>query len=112
VRTYKQLTQGQRYQIYALKKMGHCQTEIAKCIGVDKSTISRELRRNRGQRGYLPKQAHRMAMSRRSKAKPRITPSTWAVIESLIRKDWSPEQISGWLKANQNIKISHEHISP
>ena len=52
--TYTQLTQAQRYQIYALLKMGHLQTEIATCLGVDKSTISRELRRNPGKRGGLP----------------------------------------------------------
>jgi len=40
--TYTQLTQEQRYQIYALKKMGHDQSQIAKCLGVHKSTISRE----------------------------------------------------------------------
>jgi IS30 family transposase len=44
---YTQLTQEQRYQIYALLKMDHTQIEIAKVIGVHKSTISRELRRNR-----------------------------------------------------------------
>ena len=49
--TYQQLTQAQRYHIYAHKKMGHNQTEIAKAIGVHKATISRELGRNCGQRG-------------------------------------------------------------
>ena len=45
---YTQLTQEQRYQIYSLKKIAHSQTEIAACIGVHKSTIGRELRRNQG----------------------------------------------------------------
>ena len=63
MRTYKQLTQEQRYQIYALKKAGHCQMEIANLLGVHKSTICRELRRNRGQRGYRPKQAHGFALT-------------------------------------------------
>ncbi len=52
MRTYKQLTHGQRYQIYALLKAGHNQTDIAAFIQVHKSTVSRELRRNRGQKGY------------------------------------------------------------
>ena len=52
MRSYQQLTQAQRYQIYALKKMGHNQTEIAETIGVHKATISRELSRNTSQRGY------------------------------------------------------------
>ena len=61
---YTQLTQEQRYQIHALLKMGHQQTEIAEYLEVHKSTISRELRRNKGLRGYRPKQAHQKAMSR------------------------------------------------
>jgi IS30 family transposase len=108
--TYTQLTQTQRYQIYALLKMGHPQTEIATCLGVDKSTISRELRRNRGQRGYRPKQAHRLAMSRRKTGQRRIPAETWARIEDKIRLDWSPEQISGWLLKHYHIQVSHEWI--
>jgi len=110
MRTYQQLTQEQRYQIYALMKMGHYQTEIAKCIGVDKSTISRELKRNRGQRGYRPKQAHNLAMSRRKQGQRRIQSETWALIEAKIRLDWSPEQISGWLLKHHGIQVSHEWI--
>ena len=44
--SYTQLTQEQRYQISALLKTEHSQTKIASVIGVNKSTISRELRRN------------------------------------------------------------------
>jgi len=110
MRTYKQLTQAQRYQIYALMKMGHKQTEIAEVVRVHKSTVSRELQRNRGQRGYRPKQAHRLARSRRNKAKRRIQPETWALIEAQLRLDWSPEQISGWLIRKEGISVSHEWI--
>ncbi len=110
MRTYKQLTQEQRYQIYVLKKMGHYQTEIAKCIGVDKSTISRELKRNHGQRGYRPKQANSLAVSRRKKGQRRIQSVTWALIEAKIRLDWSPEQISGWLLKHHRLHVSHEWI--
>ena len=110
MRTYKQLTQEQRYQIYALMKMGHQQTEIANCLGVDKATISREVRRNRGQRGYRPKQAHSMAMSRRRQGQRRIRSEIWALIEAKIRLEWSPEQISGWLLKYRHIQVSHEWI--
>jgi len=41
--SYTQLAQGERYQIYALKKAGHDQAEIAKIMGRDRGTISREL---------------------------------------------------------------------
>ncbi len=57
MRDYTQLTQEERYQIEALLKMGHHQSEIATVLKRHKSTISREVRRNRGLRGYRPKQA-------------------------------------------------------
>ena len=110
MRTYKQLTQEQRYQIYALMRMGHNQTEIAEIVSVHKSTVSRELQRNRGQRGYRPKQAHQLALSRRNKAKRRIQPETWELIEAKLRLDWSPEQISGWMMRKEGISVSHEWI--
>src|SRR5512147_1301339 len=98
MRTYHQLTQEQRYQIYALRKTGHSRTEIAEVIGVHKSTVSRELKRNRGQRGYRPQQAHGLAMERKEQGVPRITAETWRVVKRLLHQDWSPEQISGRLK--------------
>jgi len=70
VRTYHQLTQAQRYQIYALRKIKHTLAEIADVIGVHKSSVSRELKRNQGQRGYRPQQAHELAADRRQKAVP------------------------------------------
>ena len=85
--SYTQLTQEQRYQIHSLLKMGHNQTEIAVCLGIHKSTISRELRRNMGLRGYRPKQAHQKALSRGNHSRNRLMPETWAVIEAKIRLD-------------------------
>ena len=110
MRTYRQLTQEQRYQIYALKKMGHNQTEIAESISVHKATISRELGRNTGQRGYRPRQAQQYSQARRKKGQPRITKSAWQVVKEKLQQDWSPEQISGWLWRNEAIGISHEWI--
>ena len=63
MRHYTQLAQEQRYQIFALMKAGNSQTDIAGIIGVHKSTVSRELRRNRGGRGYRPKQARKALLS-------------------------------------------------
>jgi IS30 family transposase len=112
MRTYKQLTSGQRYQISALKRMGHSSTEIAKELEVHKSTILREVCRNTGERGYRPKQAHEKACERRAKAthKKRISAETWRVVQEKLRQDWSPEQVSGWLEKWQEIQISHEWI--
>ena len=108
--TYSQLTQIQRYQIYALLGIGHQQTEIAGIIGVHKSTVSREVKRNTGKKGYRPKQAHQKAQGRRTKAKTRISESDWNLIERLITLDWSPEQISLYLSEEQLLLISHEWI--
>lgn len=108
---YTQLTREQRYQIEALLKTGHNQTRIAHVLSVHKSTISREMKRNRGLRGYRPKQAHEKTMTRRlNKAQPRIDSSTWDWVEALIKQDWSPEQISGRLFREQGVSISHERI--
>lgn len=111
VRTYTQLTQEQSYQISALKGMGHSRNEIAQVVEVHRSTISRELGRNTGERGYRPKQAHEKAIGRRAKVKPRIAATTWEVVEEKLREDWSPEQVSGCLKKRQGISISHEWIN-
>jgi transposase, IS30 family len=108
---YKQLTPEQRYQIYALKKAGHDRTAMAKIIGVHKSTISRELRRNSGQRGYRAKQAQQMATARQQGAhRTRISAETWTLIEEHLRQEWSPEQISGWLSKQKKLRVSHERI--
>ncbi len=111
MRGYTQLTQEERYQIYVLKKAGHNQTVIASLLGRDKSTISRELRRNRGLKGYRPQQAHKLALGRRhDKAQPRISESVWQHVEALLREQWSPEQVAGRIAMEQGISISHEWI--
>ena len=92
-------------------KAGNTQTDVAALIGVHKSTISRELKRNRGLRGYRPKQAHKLTLERRGqKVSPRIEQSTWSSVERLLRDDWSPEQISGWLRSEYQLLVSTEWI--
>ena len=66
MRDCTQLNQEERYQIEALLKAGHPQSGIATVLKRDKSTISREFRRNCGLRGYRPKQAQRLALALRS----------------------------------------------
>lgn len=109
--SYTQLTQGERYQIYILTKTGHKQKEIADTLERDKSTISRELCRNRGLRGYRPKQAHAFFVARRHmKVRPRIDSQIWQRIEMLIRQEWSPEQITKRFEMEKGVRISHEWI--
>jgi len=117
-RSYKQLTQEQRYQIYAFKRAGWSQSAIALELGVNKSSISRELERNRGQRGYRPKQAHERAVARRQERvrRPRISAATWKVVTEKLQEQWSPEQIAGRLRREQAEQaepvgcVSHERI--
>ena len=108
---YKQLTCEKRYAIYSMYKNNYLQKEIAAIIGVHKSTISRELSRNKSQRGYRYKFAHNQAINRRKdKATSRILQSEWELVEKLVKDDWSPEQISGRLNHKHRISISHEWI--
>jgi len=110
--TYTHLTQDERYQIAILSKAGHDQSAIAQLMNRHKSSISRELRRNRGLRGYRPKQAHQLAQERTLACAngPRIAEATWAVVDAKLTETWSPEQISGYLKVNGQLGVSHESI--
>lgn len=111
MKVYTQLTQEQRYQIKALLEAELNQTEIANILGVHKSTISRELKRNRGLRGYRPQQAQKLTLQRRdTKTQVRIGSEIWTRVEKLLREDWSPEQISEWLNNERGQLISHEWI--
>jgi IS30 family transposase len=112
LKNYSQLTQGLRYQIEILKKAGKNQKDIAELVNVSGSTICRELQRNTGKRGYRPKQAQRKAETRRKLAvKPlKMTLAVIDLIQAKLSINWSPEQISGWLKVEQDLFISHERI--
>jgi IS30 family transposase len=108
--SYTQLTQEQRYQIFALKQAEQKNKRIAEILKVNESTISRELKRNRGKKGYRPKQANQKAQERKHGAKKRIGSETWEYVKRKLKKEWSPEQVSGRLKSHHRIKISHEWI--
>ena len=115
---YHHLTYEQRCQIYALKKRGDTQSAIARELKVHRSTISRELKRNKGEKGYRIKQAQEKASDRRSKASRRpkkMTATTIKIIEKKLCKQWSPEQIAGFLKKQKYPKATstetiYQHI--
>lgn len=112
MKNYKQLTSGPRYQIYGLKQAGLNQTEIAKKIGVNKSTISREFRRNKGMRGWRPGQAQSMRDERRQACANgrQFSSDEWAEVDRLIQEDLSPEQAANRLEFEGVLRISHEII--
>ncbi|MDP0562869.1 MAG: helix-turn-helix domain-containing protein [Candidatus Endonucleobacter sp. (ex Gigantidas childressi)] len=95
----------QRCQIYALKKKGCSQREIVEIIGASHPTVSRELARNTGERGYRQAQSRTDRRRTESALPSRITPKMIAVIELKLRVEWSPEQISGWLLNDQERLI-------
>jgi IS30 family transposase len=111
---YHHLTRDQRCQLYTLKATRESVDKIAIIIGVHRSTLYRELSRNRGKKGYRYQQAHEKASERShnfSINKRKMTAGLIAKIEGKLLLQWSPEQISGWLKRQSNNEnVSHETI--
>ena len=94
-----------------MRKANNNLTEISQVLGHHKSIIYRELERNLWKQGYRVVLANQFAVERRmSRDRHRISLEDWQLIESLIRRDWSPEQISLWLKKYRKIRVSHESI--
>ncbi len=112
--TYRQITLEERYTIWSLKRQGRSQAGIARHVGRDRSTISRELRRNCSPWDgcYRPDKAQEMANGRRSRSRRnwRFYGHEWQLVETLLRRDWSPEQVSGYLARAGILSISHETI--
>jgi IS30 family transposase len=107
------LTRDERCQIYTLLQSGKSGRAIAKFLGVHHSTISRELKRNRGCRGYRYRQANNQAVARRVSASQTPKKMTSSLVSRILwdlgTTQSSPEQIAGRLGL-EGIKISHESI--
>jgi IS30 family transposase len=103
---YKHLSQIERYQIHSLMDAQHNITQIAQLLGRDKSTISRELRRNAGCRGYRAKQACELACKRSESSRNANMLAPWVKEQAsaLLRLQWSPEQIAS------KLPVSHESL--
>jgi len=110
--SYKHLSLEDRHYIELSMKNEKTLTQIAYDLGFSQSTISREVRRNRGKRGYRYQQAHRMAQERHTTKNKsvKLTDEITRVIDDYIRSDWSPEQIAGRLKMDGIIDLHHETI--
>jgi IS30 family transposase len=110
--SYQHLNLVQRHYIELQHKSGAIQSEIARELNIDQSTVSREINRNKGKKGYRYKQADNLAKKRhKDKTKNiKLTTEIKEIINDLIEKDWSPEQVSGWLKKNNIIELHHETI--
>jgi IS30 family transposase len=109
---YAQITQEERYAIAAMRRQ-HSIRAIARDLGRSPSTISREIRRNvRADGGYRAFTAGEHTRARRSYSRrnTRFSVDDWVLVEHLIGLDWSPEQVSGWLKLHGFLSISYETI--
>ena len=114
--TYRQLTLDERYQLQTLRAQGFSRVALAKMLGRHPSTVSRELRRNGTRLGparYDASAAQAAARLRRVTSGERsrkINGQLRDLVELLLRRSWSPEQISGRLRLEVKIRISHETI--
>ena len=112
---YTHLTESERYHIDEMLREGFLQSEIAANLGRSASTLSRELRRNRGKRGWRPKQAHELATERLHQRGlsnvSKVAEGAWEYAKNkLTAEQWSPEQITGRRQSEGKPSISHETI--
>lgn len=110
--SYKHLNPEERYYIEIEKKAGKSLNKIAQALGRSQTTVSREILRNTGKKGYRHKQAMRLAQERHTKKHKaaKMTSEVKEQLNQLIKQDWSPEQIVGRLKQNGAIRLHHETI--
>jgi IS30 family transposase len=97
-----------------MKKQNYKQIEIALAIEKDKSVVSRELKRNCDKRsGIYNNDLAQRKYDQRQKDKPKhikFTSELESFFESLLNKDYSPEQISGRAKLEGIACVSHERL--
>lgn len=109
---YRRVTSEDRLRIKDGLDAGLSNSTIADKLGFHKSTIGREISRNKGGRGYRPKQAHTIATEREnSKHGPyKMNPVVMAQIIERLELKWSPEQISNRLRVEGEEFVSAETI--
>ncbi len=111
---YRQLGGEERSVLAALRVVGLKPTEIARELGRHRSTVWRELRRNRSRHDgrYRANQAQERTQARRrhSRGNSQFGRGHWERVEGLLRQEWSPQQVSGHLRLQRELAISHETI--
>ena len=106
---YKHLITSEREKLLKLKSAGYSITAIAREMGRNKGTISRELKRNSTNGEYWPSQADKKYRERRKSCKPKKKLDNEELLQHvksrLLLAQWSPEQIAGRLKEQSGICI-------
>ena len=107
MRCYSHLSDDEREQIGLAKALGHSIGAIAQAIGRPKSTISRELSRNKLPSGrYSPLHAAgAYRLRRRREALIEQDRALRTFVVDRLAEGWTPEQISGWLKGGNEHRL-------
>lgn len=111
------LTLSEREEISRGVAAGWSLPSIAASLGRASSTVSREIRRNGGRRGYRASKADQAAWDRARRPRTCRLVQNRAlarIVAEKLQLEWSPEQIAGWLKRrfpdDENYQVSHETI--
>ena len=105
----------ERLELWILRKKGYSLREIAKAFGRSHSSLSRELRKNKGNRTFDPEKANTKAQVRRAKSKyqgmkVRETPGLEEYVAEKMKLNWSPELIAGRWRRKTGMKLVPESI--
>lgn len=109
----KHITIEQRYQIEAYLKLKVSKEMIAKEIGIDRSSVYREICRNKLKSGrYSAKKAHEYSVDRKDRfsVNRKFTDECKKIVNEFLKEDWSPKQIVGYCIKNSFPIVSHERI--
>jgi IS30 family transposase len=111
--SYLQVTERERYFISFALSRGVSKVSIARQLNRSRSTIQREIKRNRERNGYYkPLIAQETAVFRRSRSRQKsyFTELEWAMVYSSVREDWSPEQIAARFKLEGLVRMHYGTI--
>ena len=108
---YKRITAEERGLIYRWLQESLKQNEISWRLGKTSGSISREIKRNTGLRGYRPKQAQEKAQAQAKRPGPRrFTEQVRADAETQLKAGWAPESICGRARLEGRPHVCKETI--
>ena len=108
-KSYHHLSKEKRSLLYILVSRADPIELIVNELEVHRSTNYREVNRNNGRGGYCYKQAQEMAVKRQGykRRRKKLSDNMIALIEKKLNIQWSPEQISGWMKKQGGLLYKH-----